>query len=180
MIPILVFYFFYNEVGLRKSLILVFVFLVASALVFAYLYNFNELFRSAVDLSVGYYKYRIDQGLNLFTIFTSGRDALLTQTFFWSLDNMPTALLYGGVPGSYRFVEMDFFDKVFVFGLPFTIWFYSLIYIHLGGRENKLLFYIFLLISVLSGHVTNSVVAAPFLAGAFFYSKKKETDFCSE
>lgn len=176
MMPVLVFYFFYIEVGLRKSLVLVFVFLLVSSMIFIYLYNSNDLFKSAVDLSVGYYKYRLDKGMDLVTIFTSGRDTLLKQTYFWSTDNMPTFLLYGGVPVSYKFVEMDFFDKVLVFGLPFTIWFYYLIYAHLGGRDNKFLFFSFLLISLFSGHVTTSVVAAPFLAGAFYSAKERA--FC--
>lgn len=164
---IFVVYVFYTEFGLRRSLLFLFSFFAVQSILVIYMYNINPLFKEAADLSIGYYRYKLSVNQSLLSVLTSGRNDLFMNVFEWSFTHMPTFPFTGGVPITRLFVEMDFFDIVLVFGLPFAIIYFSYIYKCFDAKNNRLLFLSFILASFIAGHLTYSIVAAPFISGSF-------------
>ena len=173
MVPILVFYFFYIRKGLKKSIFLVLIAIIIIFLLILFLYYKSPFFNSAIDLSIRYFKHKANErGMGFLYVLTSSRSAVCIDAFSWGWQNMPASLFWGGVPIAYKFVEMDVFDQIFVFGIPATVIYYLLVF-NYWGKKSKISFFSFIIIALFAGHAVSSIVSAPFVAWAFLNNSKK-------
>jgi hypothetical protein len=183
---ILTFGLLYAKRGLLFSLSLCCLFLAIFSFCLALIYFNFEAVRSAVELSVGYFQYQLANGANgsIINLLLSGRLDKL-QTVFIDVEHMfYIPLVLGGVDVLSYAVEMDFFDVLFLLGLPFTFFiFYFWFNIFVLKSRNipqisrfMVVFFIgWFLLSFLAGHFIYSAVASLYFVYVSSLAANKDT-----
>ena len=160
---------------------------VISSLLFVIYFN-SEAVQATVALSTSYFQYQLDNGANgsIINLLLSGRlsklDAVLIDVE--KMSYLP--IFFGGVNVLSTFVEMDFFDILFLFGLPLTFfifYFWFNIFV-LKTKTNKkvhkfmvVFFAGWFFLSFLAGHFIYSATASlyfVYLASLSAYQETKE------
>ena len=140
------------------------------------LYFYVPEVKATIQLSSAYFQYQLENGAkgSILNLLLSGRLSKL-DTVLLSVEKLNyLPLLIGGVDILSYAVEMDFFDILFLYGVPFTLFiFYFWFYIFVlqdakskGKAINRFMFVFFVgwfLLSFLAGHFIYSASASIYL-----------------
>jgi hypothetical protein len=173
LIGILLAYFIYKviEIGIIKGVLLSLTisFFMICLIYICYLYI--PSFESAIDGSIDYFTWAFHNFADgsIITLLLSGRDLLLIDTIYLmnSFEVLEQSLIFGGWLLPFSFIEMDFFELVFLMGLPiFCIFITAWTSLFLNSKNLALsVSFIFSWISMafLAGHLFTSAFAVPML-----------------
>jgi hypothetical protein len=138
-----------------------------------------------LQLSMSYFESKL-QSTSLgsyVSLLLSGRETKLYFILNSLADKDYMFIFFGGYPISEYMVEMDYFDIVFLMGFPIgTLIFLSylkLIWVNSHGCFVDLMFFtLFIVISILAGHVLFSMVHSPMLAAYLINNRLQHNVRC--